>query len=83
MSSVEDIPAYGLKLFPNPATDHLTVEWDMGMKVQIDVFDMMGRKIDSQRSSGGRIYMDTSIWEEGIYFVQINRSETRKLIITR
>lgn len=80
----EKFSDFHLKIFPNPANDMVTVEWEGGVYVEIEVFDWMGRKIkDNMRLSGGRKLLNTSVWLPGLYFIRINRNETAKLLITR
>jgi hypothetical protein len=75
---------YKLHLTPNPAQDMVAVEWEGGIYVDIEVYDMMGRmKVGPMRLTGGRRYLDTSNWEAGMYVVRINQSEVTKLLITR
>jgi hypothetical protein len=73
---------YGLKLFPNPADGMVTLEWEGGRYVDIEILDMLGRPIHaSMHLSGGRRYLDTSNWPDGLYLVRINQKETAKLLV--
>lgn len=74
---------YFLKVFPNPASNQVTIEWEGGLYAQVMIYDMVGRKIDSFRASGGRKYLDVSSYEAGIYFIEIEGRETEKFIIQR
>lgn len=69
-------------VYPNPVSDMLTVEWDGMMKADIELTNMIGQSIYSAASvSGGRIYIDVSGAETGIYFLSIGREYSRKVII--
>jgi len=74
------------KVYPNPANNFITVEWD-GMKyVEMEVIDMMGRKVSEFMGNGARKYIDTSNWQNGVYmisFVADNNRYTRKIIIQK
>lgn len=84
LPAFEQIKNYDLEIYPNPANDMITLKWEAGIYVEFEVFDLMGRQIvEPMRVSGGRKYLDTSAWEEGMYFVRINQDMTRKVIITR
>lgn len=72
---------YGLKIYPNPATDRVTLEWEEGIYVTVEVFDLFGRKKESMRLNGGRKYLNTASWPNGVYFVVIDGVETRKLVV--
>ncbi|MBK8967190.1 MAG: aryl-sulfate sulfotransferase [Lewinellaceae bacterium] len=75
--------AYGLKLYPNPATDMVTIEWQQGMYVLVEIFDLLGRRKAALRLNGGREYLDVADWQAGLYFVVINGKEVRKLVLER
>lgn len=78
----EAIKNYALRLTPNPANGMVALEWEGGVYVDIEVFDMMGRqKVEPMRLTGGRRYLDITGWEPGMYFVRINRSEIAKLLV--
>ena len=72
---------YYLKVFPNPASNHVTIEWEGGLYAQVMIYDMLGRKVDSFRASGGRKYLDVSDYESGVYFIEIEGRQTRKFIV--
>ncbi len=75
---------YGLNVYPNPADDMITVSWDEGKEVTIDIFDYSGRKVMSPMTlTGGRKYINTSEWNEGIYIVRINNQEASRFILMR
>ncbi len=74
---------YKLSLYPNPTDKMVTIEWEGGVYVDIEVFDLLGRQIEMMELSGGRKYLDTSTWDEGVYFVRINQQQVRKLVINR
>ena len=72
---------YKLEIFPNPATDMITIKWQGGVYVNVEIFSIMGRSmIDPMRLTGGRKYIDTSQWPKGMYFVLINGKEAGKII---
>ncbi len=69
-----------INIYPNPASKMVTIEWEAGKYIDMDVYDMLGRKIiSSMRLTGGRKYLDTSEWVDGMYFVVINNRATLKL----
>lgn len=83
LTDVEDLSLnYGLEIYPNPASDMITVEWDNSKFVDIEIYDFMGRPIVNEaRLSGGRRYFDTSEWNNGIYIIQVNNKEAGRFII--
>ena len=81
----DEIPVdYYLKIYPNPAGDFVTLQWEGGVYVNFEVFDITGRRIvEPMRLTGGRKYLDTSDWNNGMYFITIEGRYTRKLVINR
>ena len=74
---------YSLRIYPNPADKMVTIEWEGWMYDKIEIFDLLGRRIESFEATGGRKYLDTSDWNPGIYLLQINGADVRKLMIAR
>ncbi len=56
--------------FPNPGTDHFTLQLPGGMH-SIEVFDATGRSMTEQRMGGGRTSIATHALSNGIYVVVI------------
>ncbi len=74
---------YFLKVFPNPSANQLTIEWQGGRYATIELFNLTGQRMAAFRATGGRKYIDTSTWPEGIYFIRIGGIEIEKLVISR
>ena len=75
---------FQISMFPNPARDMVTIKWNGGIWVDVDVIDLMGRSVvEPMRLTGGRKYLDTSQLNNGLYFVRINGKESGKLMILR
>jgi hypothetical protein len=81
-SAVEDLKqvteAY---IYPNPASQQLTIEWMSGGKGMIDVFDVQGRLAYHEYGYGGRTYIDISDWYTGMYFVRVNGNLVGKVFV--
>ena len=82
-TELDNISQYKLHLFPNPANDVLIIGWEGGLWVDIEIYDVLGRRVDYFIASGGRKYHSISHLDQGLYYVKINQSELQKLIITR
>ncbi len=75
---------YHLVVYPNPADNKVTIEWEGGIWVEVEVIDLMGRRVvEPMTLTGGRKYLDVSSLQNGMYFVRINQREVTKLLITR
>ncbi len=74
---------YQFRIFPNPSDQMVTLEWEGGMVDIIEIFDLAGRRLESFKTTGGRHFLNTSDWTPGIYLLQINQTDVRKLVISR
>ena len=82
-TELDNIAQYQLKIYPNPANDLLIIEWEGGLWVDIEIFDVLGRRVEYFIASGGRKYHHIGHLQEGMYFVKINQSDLQKLLIVR
>ena len=89
-TSITNIGNTAIKIYPNPATDQITVEVSMEADndVQVSIMDAAGRvAVQSNRTMSkgdNQIQMDLSRLNNGIYFVQVRNGElvkTRKLVV--
>ena len=85
---IENSFASSLKLFPNPADNHLTI--DLGSnnkKVEVSVADITGKIIYSTTASETQLVeVNTKDFAEGIYVVQIQAADfiaTKKLVVEK
>lgn len=82
MSSIEAFEQIDLNIYPNPAQSMITLEWEAGTYVDIEIYNLLGQPvIQPVRLSGGRKYFDTSTWVNGIYVVRINEMQAGKFLI--
>ena len=72
---------YRFRIYPNPATGMVTLEWDGWMYDRITIYDLLGRQVESFETTGGRKYLDISDWTPGIYLLKINEADVRKLVV--
>lgn len=72
--SSNDISLNDISLFPNPATDFVTLE--MGdsafAKAEYQVYDLSGRFITSQKIEAQQTRIDISQWATGMYMVKMS-----------
>ena len=63
-----------IKLFPNPATVRLTVEFDGDLETEFFVTNSMGQRVTSIIVvSGDKAYVDVSQFPEGMYMLTVYR----------
>ncbi|RMG59671.1 MAG: T9SS C-terminal target domain-containing protein, partial [Bacteroidetes bacterium] len=68
-----DWPALSLSLFPNPATDRVSIRWGAAQVDQIQVLDLAGRALMTQSVSRGDGEMMLSLGDlpRGLYLVRL------------
>ncbi|MEZ5195750.1 MAG: T9SS type A sorting domain-containing protein [Bacteroidales bacterium] len=63
-------------VYPNPAKDHVNIEYELEVEseVDIEVYDLLGRKIKSTKSTGisGQFIFQTQAWYSGLYIALFN-----------
>ncbi len=66
------------KIYPNPATSNLNIEAEDNI-MQIELFDVLGKKVFSKMSNQKNINIDISPLKEGLYILKL---QTKKGIGT-
>ncbi len=77
-----------LNLFPNPATDNLTLDNLSGTinNVEIEITNLLGAIVYKTTCSGEKIKLDLNGLNNGIYYLSVNSTEikeTRKIVIAK
>jgi hypothetical protein len=69
--------ALGLRVYPNPTKDEITIEWEGGSNAMITVFDIQGKRV--KESSGVDNFMNLSLndCENGVYLVQVEANNVK------
>ncbi len=75
-------------VFPNPATEEVTVEFSTLATSKIIVTDILGKNIFSQEIPFGQksVQLNTSLWDNGFYFVTVKSgidTGTQKLVVEK
>jgi len=79
--STADFAKIDLNIFPNPATGQVMISWEGDETLQVAVYNVVGKKIDSFLAQGGLTDIDTSDWANGTYFMQVEGYGVSKLVI--
>lgn len=84
--NVEKFEISDVKLFPNPASNEVTLTWSKGENVSVKIFDNLGKLVhfSTDVSLQNNYKINTSAYSTGLYFVKINSTVgeiTKKLII--
>ena len=79
---VPETPATKLSVYPNPATDHLTIT-AAGM-TQVEIYNQLGQKVFGQVVKNDTYTLSTMGYDTGVYFVKIMTASgvsTQKVMI--
>ena len=87
---IENSFASSIKLFPNPASNQLTIDKGKLKIESVTIYDLTGREVYSENhqtpNSNPEISIDVSKFPAGVYAVQIQTAdfiETKKLIVKK
>ena len=72
----EQVRSAALRLFPNPATQSVTLQTD-GPLGEVLVFDMQGRVVHRDRTAQTRLAIDIAPWAPGAYAVRVGQAIVR------
>ncbi len=81
LSPVIESNLASVKVFPNPGDEMVVVEWQANLARSLEVFDLMGRSVFQDNVAGGRKFIDTSLWSNGIYYIRIAHHQVHKIIV--
>ena len=66
----EESQIKGLKIYPNPASDYIQIEYPGIQLCEIMIFDLQGRMIEVQKNSGQMLRIDLQNMTGGLYILQ-------------
>lgn len=79
LTAIESIETTQIKISPNPADNHITIETDEILN-NIVIFNMVGQKIFEKNNIKEKTYyIDINDFTSGIYYIRVNNT-VRKLI---
>lgn len=76
-TSVAKMDEGKIKMYPNPATDNITIDLKMlpvNGSTTIDVYDLSGKLIESRIENAQRINIPVAFYQAGVYFISIKNS---------
>ncbi|MEO8149430.1 MAG: SBBP repeat-containing protein [Bacteroidia bacterium] len=82
----EQNPNNGVTLYPNPATDYLTIKTGINKKQVITITDITGKIIYTTTTLSDKTIINTKDFSQGVYAVQVQAAdfiETKKVIVVR
>ena len=87
VTSISSLPnSNQINIYPNPASDILTIEFDGSEKIEISIIDMQGREVLKENNLKSNSTLDVSNLSNGVYqlkFVGTNSYSIQKILIQR
>ena len=75
--SIEEFHSGSVKLYPNPASDQVTLSWDAASRpASLRVFDSNGRLILEQGQLISPTRLDLNNWAPGVYFIELRDGDS-------
>ena len=73
VSNEEVVQNLGIRMFPNPTRDIITIEFDIRQEAQMKLFDLQGRLVLEKKLEGNNINstVDVSGIKTGIYLIEV------------
>jgi len=74
-TGIEDVAVNQLQIFPNPATDYITVADATASRITVS--DLSGRVVYQQAMTGDKETIAVSSWAKGIYLVTVQTGNNK------
>jgi subtilisin-like proprotein convertase family protein len=71
---------FGIVMYPNPATDIVSIKFDNISQLEVTFFDLLGRKVISKMIAKDNNGIDVSNLASGTYIVQMKNDNNEKII---
>lgn len=73
--AVTNISDMKVKIYPNPATDYIRVEWETekDLEIYVELYDLVGRRVSQKKSeeSINRIHLDLKSFQRSAYLLKV------------
>ncbi len=76
-TSIADLSAMGIQIFPNPSIADLSILNQEGRMIDVLITDMIGQVV-YQGMSNENMLINTSTWSEGVYSITLDVDDTRQ-----
>lgn len=80
--STDRFNEFNIVMYPNPATDIVSIKFDTMNELEVTLFDVLGRKVLSQMLAKDNNGVDVSKLASGSYTVQMQNKNNEKIIKT-
>ncbi len=82
-TGIQEDPKLTMTVYPNPATDFITLQTNSQKPVNYTITDILGQTMISQTPVSSELTrVNVSNWNPGVYFVKTNDGYTRKFVVS-
>jgi hypothetical protein len=80
---LNDVASKNVSVYPNPASNRLTIQWSSLSQKQVDIVDAFGKIALATSTNGNNITLDTSSLSNGVYTLRIRdeHSTSTQLVV--
>lgn len=78
ITQTEENSIVNISVFPNPATDYVTIEAEE--LLQVTLMDLAGKTLSSQATEGRSVHLDISNLKAGVYFISAKTRSTSSFL---
>lgn len=71
----------GVKAFPNPANDVLTILSESAIISSIRIYNLLGAEVMSFSANRSQVQINTSDLKSGVYFVKVRNNKGKEIVI--
>lgn len=82
-TNVEELLIADFKIYPNPTTERLFIEWTDNTPLSFSLFNANGQKIQTAQTTGTNAVLEVAHLPKGIYFLEARdgtRVQTRQIV---
>ena len=78
-TNINSLEKNNINIYPNPTNHFITIEGDN--LTYIEITNITGQIITKKEVNTNRLTIDLSTYSKGIYFIKINKSVTKKIVL--
>lgn len=71
--SIEEAWKASLRIYPNPFSDHISIQNPLKLPISLTIFNIQGQKISTYNIQNEVFYIQTHNWLPGTYIIQLQK----------
>jgi len=83
LTGVDKLTTTTLRMYPVPASANLTIDLPEGSGHRVELFTLSGQSVIIKSGLQNYAMIDVSTFQEGVYIVRVNGSQTGRVIVTK